>query len=87
MFVANITALFIIPCIESGLWKYIFLNHVNLYIVCGNLMVNAYQPHILQRQTQRKTGNVLISMTYWYRCVTIVGVEKQYVLHILSLCL
>jgi len=40
-------------------------------------MVNVDQQHKLQKQEQNKTGIVFTAMTWWYRCVNIVDVEKQ----------
>ena len=33
---------------------------------------------------KNKTGSVLIEMTYLWGCVSVVGVENEYVLHMLS---
>ena len=35
---------------------------------------------------KNKTGIVLIEMTYLWGCVTVVYVEDEYILHILSVC-
>jgi hypothetical protein len=39
-------------------------------------MVNVDQQQDLQRLTQNKTDSLLTNMKFWYRCVTIVDVEK-----------
>jgi hypothetical protein len=54
-----------------------FVKRCFFYIECGNLMVNVDQEHNLQRLLQNSTGSLLTAMKYWYRCVTIVDVERQ----------
>jgi len=48
MVVVNLSEIYVIPGVESVLWKYIwFEKHVRLYIACGNLLVNVRQQHNL----------------------------------------
>jgi len=69
--------LYIIPGVESVRWKRILLKYVRLYVACGNLLVNVDQQHNLQRLTQKIQEVCLTAMTWFYRCVSIVDVEKQ----------
>jgi len=41
---------------------------------------------VCEDKQKNKTGSVLIEMTYLWGCVTVVYVEDEYVLHILSVC-
>jgi len=41
---------------------------------------------VCEDKQKNKTGSVLIEMTKLWGCVTVVGVENEYVLHILSVC-
>jgi len=41
---------------------------------------------VCEDKHKNKTGSVLIEMTFLWECLTAVGMENEYVLHILSVC-
>jgi hypothetical protein len=60
---------------------------VRLYISCWNVIVNADQQQNMPTEKQKKAGRLRLTVTLWCVCVSIVDVEKQYILQILSVCL
>jgi hypothetical protein len=50
---------------------------MRLYIASENLIVNVDQEQNLPTLTQKKTGNLRITVTILYRCLTIFAVEKN----------
>ena len=53
--------------------------YARLYIACGNLIVSVDQQDDFQGKCKNKGDSIATALTFWCRCVTIIEVEKQYV--------